>query len=598
MTNFTKPLQFLILSVLSIIFLVACNKTIDPVAPIPNPPTTAPDLTTTVSTSVSGYVTDQNDAAVLNATVQVGSTSTTTDKYGYFQVTNVQVVQNAAVVTVAKPGYFKSIKTFIAEASKPAVLRMKMIPKVTSGTISGTTGGTVTLPNNLSIMLPASAVINAATNAAYTGTVNVSAYWIDPTAPDLSRIMPGDLRGINTGGSLQLLTTYGMAAIEMTGAGGELLQIATGKKANLSFPIPAAISGSAPASIPLWFFDEVKGLWKQEGIATKTGSNYVGDVSHFSFWNCDVPNNYVQFTCTVVGSNGQPVPNVRVKISVVSNPASYANGYTNAAGYVNGPVPNNQQLLLEVFSNNTCNSPVFSQNFTTSNVNVSFGTITIPSAAVATVSGTVLNCANALVTNGFIIIQTGFQYAKYALSNTGTYSFNHVLCGGSNNVTLIGEDVAASQQSNPSVYPLTSGNNVIPPIQACGVSTQVYLNYFVNSLATNYSAPSDSVTLGSSPIINDYAIYAQRNPFNQTTTSYLSFTGPGIAAGSVQNLFDFYSPSIPTNATISTLIGVNITEFGSIGQFVAGNFAGTMTGPSPANTPYNITCNFRVRRTF
>jgi hypothetical protein len=35
----------------------------------------------------------------------------------------------------------------------------------------------------------------------------------------------------------------------------------------------------------LWSFDEAKGLWKEEGQAIKTGSNYVGDVSHFSFWN-------------------------------------------------------------------------------------------------------------------------------------------------------------------------------------------------------------------------------------------------------------------------------------------------------------------------
>lgn len=116
--------------------------------------------------------------------------------------------------------------------------------------------------------------------------------------------MPGDLRGISTDGSLKTLTTYGMAAVELTGALGELLQIAPGQKASLTMPIPVAILSNAPATIPLWSFDEAKGLWKEEGQAIKTGSNYVGDVSHFSFWNCDVPNNYVQFNCTVKNSDG------------------------------------------------------------------------------------------------------------------------------------------------------------------------------------------------------------------------------------------------------------------------------------------------------
>lgn len=576
----------------------ACNKTLDPIAPIPNPSGTTPDLTTTVNSSVSGYVTDQNETAVLNATVQVGSTTTTTDKYGFFQALNVQVVQNAAVVTIGKPGYFKTYKTYIAEAGKPTVLRIKLIPKTISGNINGNTGGVITLPNNTSITYPANALINAASGVAYTGSASISAYWIDPTGADLNRIMPGDLRGLNTQGNLQLLTTYGMVAVEMNGSGGELLQIATGKKATLSIPIPFSIAGSAPASIPLWYFEEAKGLWKQEGVATKTGNNYVGDVSHFSFWNYDAPSNYVQFNCTVVTANGQPVPYVVVKISVVNNPWNYANGYTNTTGYLNGAVPANQQLLLEVFNSSTCGIPVFTQTFTTTNVNVSFGTITVPAAVVTTINGTVLNCANLPVTNGFIILQIGFSFAKYALSNTGTYSVVQLACNGLNNVTLIGEDVTAAQQSNAAVYPIMPGLNAIPTFQACGVSTTQFFNYVVNGTPVNYSVPPDTINLGGGGTNNSYSVDAKRSPFSQATVSNISFTTAGIAVGSVQNLLSFSMPAIPPNSTIGTPIGVNITELGSIGQFIAGNFAGTITGPGPTNTPYNITGNFRVKRTF
>ena len=57
-----------------------------------------PDLTTTISSSVTGFVTDENNAPVSGAVVQFGTRTTTTDKYGYFEARNVQVVKNAAFI--------------------------------------------------------------------------------------------------------------------------------------------------------------------------------------------------------------------------------------------------------------------------------------------------------------------------------------------------------------------------------------------------------------------------------------------------------------------------------------------------------------------
>ncbi|HMC99650.1 MAG TPA: hypothetical protein VKH37_05840, partial [Ferruginibacter sp.] len=299
---------------------------------------TPPDLTTKVTAaSVSGFVTDENDAAMLNATVQVGANTVTTDKYGFFEVKNVQVVQTAAVVTVNKTGYFKGIKTWMANQGKSAFFRIKLIPKSIQGTINAATGGTVTLSNGASVTLLANGVVNAATSAAYSGTVNVAVYWFNPTAADLAKTMPGDLRGLSTdGSSLQLLRTFGMMAVELTGSGGELLQVATGKTASLQFPIPSALGADAPATIQLWYFDEAKGLWKEEGTATKSGSNYVASVSHFSFWNCDTPISYVPFSCTVHDPAGNPIHNAIVKITRISN-GDYRYGWTDSSGYVSGP---------------------------------------------------------------------------------------------------------------------------------------------------------------------------------------------------------------------------------------------------------------------
>ncbi len=583
---------------LSVLF--SCQKLIDegnitdPVIPV--------DLATKVSSSVSGFVTDENDEPVPSASVKVGLQTVTTDEYGYFEVRNEQVVKSAATVSVSMGGYFPGIRTYMAEQNKAVFVRIKLIPKNISGNFSGGTGGTVTLPDGLKIALPANAVVNATTGAAYTGMVNVAASWINPTAADLDRIMPGDLRGVDVSGGFKQLTTYGMAAVELTGSTGEKLQVAPGKKAALSFPVPAALQATAPATIPLWFFDEVTGLWKEEGAAVKTGNVYEGEVSHFSFWNCDVPANFVQVNMTVKDSNGNPVSYVHAKISRVTNPQSAASGYTDSTGYVSGAVPANAQLKLEIFSSYACGNPIHTQTFTTANSNIALGVITInTTSAVASITGTATTCANTPVINGFIIMKKGNHYYRYPLSNTGTFQFTTLLCSNTGtSVELIAEDIAASQQGNPTSHNINAGNNAVGNLQACGVTTQQFVNLTINGVSHNYSAPGDSLSLRpaqSGTTLMGFFLSASRmaSPFQYTD---FAWTGQNIASGSTQSLLEFTSQLINDSTTIINPISVNITEFGAVGQFVSGNFTGILRGAAPANSNYNITCSFRVRRYF
>ncbi len=590
--NWYQPLTAMFV----VLFFLSCQKglndTPNPVNPI------VPDLTSKVVSSVSGFVTDENDAAMQGASVKVGIMNATTDEYGFFEIKNVEVVKNAAVVTVEKPGYFKGIKTYIAATGKSAFFRIKLIPKTNTGTISSASGGDVTLINGLKVALPANAVVIASSNAAYTGTINVSSYWIDPTANDLGQEMPGDLRGLDDAGSLKGLTTYGMAAVELTGSGGELLQIASGKTATLTMPVPAAILSSAPSSIPLWSFDETKGLWKQEGSATKTGNTYTGEVTHFSFWNCDVPANYVQFNCTIVNADGEPIPFVSVKISVVGSPFNAAWGYTDSSGYVAGAIPGDAQLLLEVFSNYNCGNALYSQNFTTTNVNVSLGSITVnPVNFTATVTGTVTDCNGLPVTDGYIIMHSNNLYYRHALSNTGSFEFNTLLCSATSSVTFIAEDLAALQQSAPLTSTLVPGANAIGNLQACGITTAEYITYSLDGGTTfvTLSAPGDSLyhsgngTTGLSYISGNN---------NSTTYVNLAMDNTGIAVGSIQNLIEFNASTMNQGVSVNPPTNViNITEYGAVGGFIAGNFTATLTGTAPPAT-YAVTCSFRVRRNF
>ena len=560
-----------------------------------------PDLTTKIASSVAGFVTDENEVAVNGATVVFGSSNTTTDKFGYFEVRNVQVTQVAAVVTVIKPGYFKGIKTYIATEGKSAFFRIKLLPKSTAGNIDATAGGSATLSNGLSISLPAGAVVNASTNAAYTGSVTVAAQWLNPTASDLYRIMPGDLRGLDSLNVMRLLTTYGMSAVELTGASGELLQIAAGKKATLNFPLPTAVAGTAPATIPLWYFDETKGLWKQEGTAVKSGNNYIGEVSHFSFWNCDMPiEKSVEFNCTIVDGNGNPMPNVSVWIEYANGNYTGAHGYTDSAGYINGLIPANADLVLKIYTDYQCIGPAYTQSVTTGIIPLSFGNITVGSANTATVSGSVTNCNNAAVTNGYVMIQIGYYNYKIAVKNDGTFNLNTLICStGNPSADIVAVDNASQQQGNTVTRTLINGSNGIINLSACGTTIEEFINYSVNG--TNYSlaAPVDSLGSYSYDFGLTKAVLIQANPNNNISDSNdvdFDFEEAGIAVNSQQKLLLFSSGYYNDSMNVTTPILVNITEYGAIGQFIAGNFTGTLIGSAPALKPYNITCNFRVRR--
>ncbi len=591
---YSKKIHTLLFFIATAIIFISCQKTIGNLDAI-DVTTTLPDLVATTTSSASGFVTDENDLPVKNANVQVGTYTTTTDKYGYFEAKNVQVVRTAAVVSITKTGYFKGIKTYIAATNKAAFFRIKLIPKTIAGNFNATSGGVVTLPSGLSINFPASAIVNASTNAVYNGTVNVAAFYINPTAADINRIMPGDLRGLNSAGEIKLLTSYGMSAVELIGAGGELLQIASGKKAGLTMPIPTALGASAPASIPLWYFNETNGLWKEEGRATKTGNNYVGEVSHFSYWNCDIPGPVVQFDCTITQPNGTPYPFLYVQITKIGEPNT-AHGYTDNNGYFSGPVPANSQLTLRVYTYSYCAGgliEIYTQPFSTSNTNIALGNVILTNNSyIANISGTATNCSNLPVTNGYIIENEASNFYRYTINTNGNFSYAKIICNAAQTISLNAEDATTQQQSITSNYNIITGNNAVGNIQACGLSTQQYINYTMNGAAYNYTSPATTFSYQYYP--NWTQIYgSSQNNFIQ-----LSYNPVNISVGSNQNLTGFRVSQMGSDSAIATPpILVNITEYGAVGEYVSGNFNGTLTSTLPPNNLYTVNCNFRIKRT-
>jgi hypothetical protein len=545
----------------------------------------------TVTFSISGKVVDENNAPVNQAEVKAGTATTRTDANGNFRFTNISLSQKAAYITVNKTGYFPGSRTFVAHEKAVNYVSIRLIEKELTGSFPSAGGGAVTLPSGGSINFQPNSVVDAATNSAYSGTVNVSAYFIDPSKPGFINEMPGDLRGITTGGEERGLQSFGMMAVELTGTGGQKLQLVSGKPATMNFAIPASLLASAPATIPLWSFDEVTGLWKEEGSATRQGNNYVGTVTHFSFWNCDAPFPLVSFEAVVKDQKGHPVPNVTVTIKKLNN-SSFGAAITDELGRVSGLIPAGEALELKI--TDRCGNVLFTTNIGPYNSNVNYGNIIITMQPPATVviTGTAVNCNNTALTNGFVNINLdGFSYRVTV--NNGSFTISIIRCTADPaQAQIFAEDIAAGQQGAIQLLPVTSGNANAGQLTACGTTTDQFVNYTLNGVNYAFTSPNDSFSWFKIDSISFQSNYLRTMNANQTSYLSIYYYG-GTTTGSFTGDLGIENGS---NKYEGTGVSIVITQYGNIGQFITGTFAGNVL-LGGTGSPIPATGSFKVRRT-
>jgi hypothetical protein len=470
----------------------SCKRTEIPVTSDPaptNPTITVVNDATQVTASVSGIVLDESNVPVANAVVTSGVAATTTNSNGMFIFQNISLSKENGSITAVKAGYFKGIRSFKTTAGKNHTVRLQLMQRVLSGTVNAALGGTITSNGGATIIFPANAFVTS-TSAAYTGVVSVYSRWIDPTAANLPFVIPGDLRGVSTTGVENILETYGMVGAELADASGNILKIATGKTATVSFPIPVSLSATAPTSIVLWHFDETSARWKENGTAAKIGSTYTAQVDKFSFWNCDVGStNFINLDYTLINATtNSPLVSTTTRIKRVNG--SYGYGITNNAGFVSGLVPKNEALVLEVITTSGCVTVNYSQNIGPFATSVSLGNIaiTIQASQYINFTGTLLNCSNLPVSNGYISLYTTAGECAFATTNSsGIFSFSVLNCSGTNTTyNYQGTDNVTSLQSTVLTGSTASTAVNLGNINICGIapSADVYIAGVINNKAT------------------------------------------------------------------------------------------------------------------
>ncbi len=581
----------LILSI-ALFFSTGCQKEVIGDIGDPAPPPVDIDMEK-VNAGIRGIVVDENNVPVSGATVTSGGSITSTDRYGVFAFKNISLSKNNGHVKVTKNGFFAGSRSFLTVTDRVHTVRIKLLRKNSSGAFAGSTGGTVNLAGGAKLVMPADAVTDASGNA-YTGTVNVAMTWLDPTSTDFPYIMPGDLRGITTAGEERGLESFGMLGVELTGGGGQALKIASGKKAELTFPVPASISATAPATIDLWHFDETNGRWKQEGQAKKSGNLYIAEVSHFSFWNCDAPFPLVDICMTITEPvHANPLNNVQVRIKRPNG--SFGYGRTDSLGNLCGKVPRNEALVLEILDQ--CGNVVASQNIGPFSSSATLGSITvnIPAPNSLTITGVIQNCSSANVTSGAAIVYTAGGNSYTAPVSNGTFSLTILNCSGTTlNFSVLPVDYTALQQGATISGTGTSGTANIGTLQACGTSATQFVELLIDGTPHNFVEPPDNLVLMDSGAVNtNKTLYAYRSA---GSNNFINVTFPATATGSfnISNCMISLGAGINSQQIVSANPAVTVSEFGPVTTgFIAGSFNVQMNFSGVTRT---VTCNFRVRR--
>ncbi|WP_395053608.1 hypothetical protein [Flavobacterium sp.] len=339
----TNKLLILFVATLSLM-LTNCSKSED---------ATPEDVFTfgsAISSNFSGKIVDVNSQPISNVTIKMSGKTVTTDANGEFTLSNVSVLEHFGFMTATKSGFLDGSRTVFPHDDLNTVeimlLPMDVYTTIQTGVIS-----TVTLPNTTKVIFDGAFMTE--NGSAYNGSVSVIVNDLPSNDPNVFKKMPGNLIGTRTDGSISGMETYGMINVEMRGSNNEKIQIATGHSANISLPIAPNQLDDAASTIPLWHFNETSGLWEEQGFARRVGNKYVGNVSHFSWWNNDSA--YVIATLNVVVRNFDttPVNGVRVTISRASGSTGDVLmdlGITGANGTLSAGVPKNEILTFRAYT--------------------------------------------------------------------------------------------------------------------------------------------------------------------------------------------------------------------------------------------------------
>lgn len=548
-----------------------------------------------VNGTVAGRVLNEAGDFLAGVPVNLGTSTAYTTEDGYFIFRDVPLNTRGAYIHIDHPGHWQASRKVVPKHNATHYTRLTLMPRQSNAQVSGAEGGSVELTGGVTLEFEPNSFENS-DGELYSGEVGVAARWMDPMDSGTEAMMPGALHGISADDKEVALKNYGITAVELVASNGDPLQIATGTSAAITFPIHPELAGEAPESIALWHFDEESGYWREEGNAVKSGDAYTGQVRHFSFWSVNESFETVLLEGTIVNQDGAPLANTQVSVLFPEQNTS-ATGFTDASGVFSGLVPAGEQLTLMV--SDACNFSVYGQNIPPLSDDTDLGTIQVSADDVSTttISGDLTNCDGEVVNDAIVQICWP-QGCEFILPNAdGSFEQTFTWCGATEfNIGVVdyttGETFSTTESTDTEID--------LGSVVVCDGPLETFISLDWNGTERFYPFPTQYVQS------DRVYLRAESNDYYLRLTIPEEAVGEYINADVGFNYFDYSTnPDIPLFLVSgSCFIGecndltINITQYGEVGEFIEGDYSGTVdfgtTVESFPNSP--ISGSFRVVR--
>lgn len=544
------------------------------------------------SRSFFGQVVDESDNGIPGALVKTGDTMVTTDDNGIFSVDNAMVNELFSYLKVSAPGYVTSGKSVRPSQGINRIKVMLLSADVTA-TIDSGAPEIVELANGTSVSLPGDFIDE--NGNPYSGTVDVILDYLDPASQDLDALMPGMLYAEDASGDEVYLETYGMISVELRDSNGNEIYIDPESPAVLRFPLNPSLQGVAPATIPLWSFDDELGYWIEDGEALLQGSEYVGEVSHFSFWNCDASFPVVDFCINIQDTAGNALSGTTIHISVPTTPYPRS-GVTDENGQVCGKVPEGE--VLTIFVNNVCGNPIgtITEGPFTSAANVGPYQFDLSDDSTAQqIVGTLQDCFNNDVTNGYVILEyEGMNF--YEPVSNGDFEFNIVSCPSSDSFTFIGINTSTIETSGEISSIFTAPSTSLGAIQTCNAVSE-YIEWTVDGTQRFITTPIAANVEDEQLFINSSDPEQELFILIASSIDLGTYTW-GFDGGPMQMDLSEILVGQPYNADFSEPVDIifQLNAVGPVGGYIDITFTGSFTDTS--GNIKNIDGSLHVERDF
>ncbi|WP_354625746.1 hypothetical protein [Psychromonas sp. MME2] len=277
----------------------------------------------------------------INGTVIDESVSQSNGEYSLRYLDTLTDLRNV-VISADAPAYSEaSIRIVPSEIVHPNNL---YLPPIHSVATFNATEGTVVQFEAASISVSENSFVDENGNLA-SGVITSELFIIDPTL-DID-LMPGEMVTASADNPTQLIPieSFGAISATFTNEDGKILQLKEGKTAEIHIPVSGL---NPPNIIPLYYYDDVNGIWVEEGatlVNDVTGNYYLGNVSHFTTWNADRIYDTVNILGCVEDIDGTRIANARIDTEG-HDYNGRSNAYSNVIGDFIVPVKSNSTMFV------------------------------------------------------------------------------------------------------------------------------------------------------------------------------------------------------------------------------------------------------------